>query len=596
MSSKSDSPEKKVPKNKQTLDLVKALEMSQHAQQKALKKLKEHVVSERKEKAAAQKRAENYVELSRELRQLGALRLRERERLENKIIQNKKKLSETKEQNLVILRKLQEDRDELAKELEQTKKLLEHNIALKTKTLTAKRILQNDLDYAQKRLAQANNQEQRHIEQSLISVLSHPYPYRSVVAISSDIDDASFASVSMAHRCFYGLEPGFEDVALELSNSYWLVCSDKSKTCDIFLYDEDLKPAAHHDKLLPFFKTSLFDTLHTYGQFGEERRFSREAAEYCAEKLSAHNLEPEFWTYHGDREQFQNGVPTDKVWRADDKESPYYHFDLLRNTSLKYIRIPPSRRLDQVHPVLEQQTFRDGSTWYAVNSHSILVDPDANQRTQDWLDKLEAMDKLNYERRRIVQPSSIYPDKIQTWMPEMLPEQLSEHQLDSIVEGGHHVLITQHLTKSFCVSAFSLEPVRQALHRLSTYQKSEKILVTTPVRLVNYERVRQGLSYKLTILKSVKRIDITIDSVCDLFEMKSKISSHDLQGIGFKISKDLPQDYEVRLHLGKEKVSESKILIVEGTGERVIYVPWRSKIEAQKDRIMEWDKTFLNPA
>ena len=147
MSSKSDSPEKKVPKNKQTLDLVKVLEVSQHAQQKALKKLKEHVVSERKEKAAAQKRAENYVELSRELRQLGALRLRERERLENKIIQNKKKLSETKEQNLVILHKLQEDRDELAKELEQTKKLLEHNIALKTKTLTAKRILQNDLDY-----------------------------------------------------------------------------------------------------------------------------------------------------------------------------------------------------------------------------------------------------------------------------------------------------------------------------------------------------------------------------------------------------------------------------------------------------------------
>ena len=48
--------------------------------------------------------------------------------------------------------------------------------------------------------------------------------------------------------------------------------------------------------------------------------------------------------------------------------------------------------------------------------------------------------------------------------------------------------------------------------------------------------------------------------------------------------------------MGKEKVSESKILTVEGTGERVIYVPWRSKIEAQKDRIMEWDKTFLNPA
>jgi len=286
-------------------------------------------------------------------------------------------------------------------------------------------------------------------------------------------------------------------------------------------------------------------------------------------------------------------VPGDEDWRADDSQSPYYHFDLLRNTSLQYLRLPPSGRLDQVHPVLEKQNFRDGSIWYAVNSHSILVDQDTSERTVRWLDKLEKMEKLNYERRRVIQPSALYPHKIQTWMPEMLPEQLSKTRLDAIVEQGQHVLITQHLTKDFSVSAYGLAPVRKALKRLSAYQKSKKILVTTPVRLINHERVREGLSHRLDIQKSAKRLDIKIVADCELFGIKTKISTEDLQGIGFKIARDLPADYEVRVTLDDTPVPGCKVKTLASTGERIIYIPWRSDLAAQKEAIQEWDKTFV---
>lgn len=419
-------------------------------------------------------------------------------------------------------------------------------------------------------------------------LLKYPHPFKSALAFVSDIDTTTFPSFAHVHRCFYGLAEGYEGVELEFPNSLWLMNTQGDDNPRKKNYIYALKPNGKErpfvkGRLAPFLRSRLFDTIHTYGQF-KNGKFSRADAETCLEYAVANDIKIDFWTYHGSRNQVQNVVPGDDDWRGDDPKTEGYHLNLLRDYGIKFFRVPPS--LDIYEPGAHKKIVkaRDGSKIYSVACHASILRPPHADDIRAWVHHLIDTGQLPFEDWRILQSSPRFPDRVISWKAEMLPFQLHETVLDKLVKSESALYLNQHLTQGFSAYAYQLDPVRAALRRLSDYQKSGKILVSGPARLIRFEYVRDALKYTVNSDASGKMvIDINPDMSCAAFNMTA--TAADLAGIGFS----LPAASDACITLGGMAVESS---IIQSDNSTVIQVPWPSYLEEQRAAIEEFAATF----
>lgn len=419
--------------------------------------------------------------------------------------------------------------------------------------------------------------------------LKFPHPYKSALAFVSDIDTTTFSSFSYVHSCFYGLSEGYEGVALEFPNSFWLMNTqgddNPRKKNYIYALDPNGKERDFvKGRIAPFLRSKLFDTLHTYGQF-KAGGFTRADAEVCLDYAAAHDLKIDFWTYHGSRNQVQNIVPKNEHWRGDDPATEGYHLDLLRAYGVRFFRVPPS--LDIYKPGTPKTIVRarDGSQIYTLSGHAIILDPPEPEVIKAYVDRLDDSGQLPFEKWRIFQPAPNYPEKVITWKAEMLPFQLHQSVLDNLVSSEGVLYLNQHLTQDFSAYSYTTEEVRAALRRLSDYHKDGRILVSGPARLIRFEYVRDQMRYTVKADASGKCvIDINPEMSCAAFQMTA--GPADLEGIGFRLS----GAKGAQITLGGKPVEGAT---TEPCGpDLLVHVPWTSHLPEQRDAVRAFAAEF----
>lgn len=534
--------------------------------------------------------------------------------------ESRETLQNAKEQNSILRAALDENRDTLA----QTKG---HSATLRTALDKSKHSVQNlrqrneklteeleELQAANEELEQraaeleeslavasqdeaasvhgpfAGDQEQAELEAKRgdeFEVLRFPFPFRSALAFVTDIDNTGFASFIRAHGCFYGIEPGYEGVELELANSFWFIVTEQrpGRETGIHLLDADGNERTDVGaRLRPFVQSALFDTLHTYGDFAE-RDFTRELAERCTEYANRHAITPAFWTFHGNRFDEHNIRPGNDDWRGDDPTSDTYHLDLVASMGVRFFRMPPSLDLGE-SATRQVINARDGSKLLTQSCHATVRDAENIDEMREWFDGLTQLDTMKVEAHSVFKATDRLPRKVLLWHPEMLAFQIDRHILQSAVDDGRALYVNQHLSRSKSDFVYDYEPTKAALRHLSDQQQSGIVLTTSTTRLITFEFVRDNLTYHVDTEGDTRvvRIHDTVEQ--DGYRMP--LRPEDLEGIGFTHSHAGP----VLVYLGNRMLPTRRDTLADGRS--VDHVPWQSRAAEQRDLLREFSADFAD--
>ncbi|MBM2578021.1 hypothetical protein JQC91_17075 [Jannaschia sp. Os4] len=421
-----------------------------------------------------------------------------------------------------------------------------------------------------------------------LAPLPAPYPYRSALAFVSDIDSTTYESLFRVHRMLYGLAEGYEDVALETSNSYWVFTHlGKKRKCEVALAAADLSPLPQADAVGALLRTPIFDTLHTYGDVGKVS-FDHDFARRCVDLLHDHGLAPAMWTYHGNTLQTHNIAPGADHWHGDDPGHASYHLDLLRkDLGLRFFRRAPSLVLDApgVSDGEVVQT-RDGSWIYQFRGAAFLRNV-PREEVDAWLVRLRAEGRSALLDRHVFKPQRQFPDNVLTWTPEMLRYQLSEAVLDDMVAGERVTLVNQHLTRAHCVGSYEAVETRDALRRLTRYGEDGRLLTTSGARLLMFKFVRDNVEARLDVEGEVTRLRIS--PVAAQGEVWVDLTEERLSGIAFPVPGP-----EVVATLGPARCETLTVERDERHGW-VARFPWESRLQAQRDAVLEFETRIGAP-
>ncbi len=414
--------------------------------------------------------------------------------------------------------------------------------------------------------------------------LQFPHPYATAVAFVTDIDGTSFPGLTQTHRCFYGMDPAYDGVELELANSFWIMAAEqKNMRNSIYMLELDGTERPHvRDRLLPFLKSPLFDTMHSYGDF-KKKHYTRERAERCVEYMLETEVTPQLWTYHGSPQEGHNIWVDSDNWTGDDPTSEYYHLDLLSKTPLRYYRFPPSLELKNDRVTQQVVQARDGTPLLGFSSHAFIDDPADPERVRAWMDQIEADGRLKVQFRRIFRENSNSPNRLMTWHPELLWLQLGDDVLNGAVDGRRALYITQHLSRTKSLFNYAEEQTQTAMRKLSDRQRDGQILVTGTARLVTFEFVRDNLPFDASMNNDTLVIKIAPNIEVNGYTLT--LSEDDLQGIGLTVGRDERVVFEFA---GRQLATES---IIEGDNQ-IVQVPWQSRVEAQRAALTEFEATF----
>ena len=411
-----------------------------------------------------------------------------------------------------------------------------------------------------------------------------PHPYRSALAFVSDIDGSTFPSFARVLGCFYGTEPDYEGIELELASSMWLMARPQRGVMRNSIYALELDGVERdfvRGRIAPFLGSALFDSIHTYGTF--KGQFERAHAERCVEYAQQHRIQPQFWTFHGSREETHNAVVGGPEWAGDDPDAEVYHLDLLDDLGVRYHRTPPG--LDLVtgrsqHRVVDAL---DGRPVLVKTCHAFLSEPtDADELTV-WVEELERRQLLQVARKRIFKASDRWPDRLLTWHPELLWAQLADEVLEAAVSTGRMLYVNQHLTRSKSTFAYAEDRTRDAIRRLDELHRAQDMLVTSPARLITFELIRDHGDHRTEVTSAgVTRLHLAERIQVDGWS--TELHEPDLDGVGF--------DHDGELELWfRGRPLPTTTAQLDGTRRRT-FVPWSSRVAEQRAALVEFRATF----
>lgn len=322
-----------------------------------------------------------------------------------------------------------------------------------------------------------------------------PYPYKSMLAICSDIDDATLEEFKTYHK-FLNTKENTEygqGLGLDIGDSFWMyMADDMNFKVDTqhhgvdhiltFFKGTNSKEDHNSKEIVHFIKSGWIDSIHSFGDFStnteKTTKFNRNLAIDAYTALNNSKLNVSVWINHGNRSNTQNFGAGDlsefmSYQSGDNKDSKYYHTDLTLKNNIKYLWNSLNDTAFGVDYPLFEINLRDGQKVWGFSRHTNYI----KDKKIDW-----------------------------TWTPEHLYRQLTKKNLDSIVEKHQYSIIAQH----FGVSAEDLfkEKNIKSLNNLKNYQDDGKILVAKTSRLLNYANVQKHIVFKKIIQNEKTYINV----------------------------------------------------------------------------------------
>ncbi|WP_425806470.1 hypothetical protein ACHOLT_05980 [Desulfitobacterium sp. Sab5] len=354
-----------------------------------------------------------------------------------------------------------------------------------------------------------------------IKVRKFPYPYQSMLAISSDIDSTSLAEFEDYHRFLNTKEktPYGQGLGLDIADSAWMYIADNygdkldhegHSLVNSMSYFQGVNPKVPKDadKIIHYYKAGWIDSLHTFGDFSRNDKkllFSRELADLAWKEMRTSGFMPEVWINHGTETNVQNfGAYNPKGFSfyqaGDDPKSPYYHTDLTLGNGIKFVWNSVGMSQFSYDDPLFPIKLRDGKQVWGFYRYA--YDMAAGKR-------------------------------IWTWEVHELPRQFNKAHLDELAQNEKYSVVAQHLGKGYEALAFNTNDV-QALQLLKKYQDDRKILVARTERLLNYDRVNHYIRF--SVLQSEGKFYINLTKIEDPVLGESTPILEDVRGLTFYVN------------------------------------------------------------
>lgn len=383
-----------------------------------------------------------------------------------------------------------------------------------------------------------------------------PYPYKSMLAICSDIDGSTLEEFESYHRYMNTLEDDTKwgkGLGLDVSDSFWMYTMNNNDAIhdsnggsheNVMTYfkstNNDIKNA---DKILHYFKSGWIDSMHTYGDFSQvdENKpvFERKYAEAANAEMVRTNLLPTVWMNHGNAANTQsfrdtaNKKDSNAYQQGSLPGSKSYHADLTVPNGVKFIWFSePDNRFNMVSPL------------YPVTL-------DDNQKVWGFQRYTGKYGVKGFEYN---------------WSVYQMDDQLSVKNLDKLVKNKEIAIVAQHLggsNGSYILPKASLD----GLKLLAEYYNRKDVLVGRTSRVLEFVRIRDSLNYTYT--SDNAKETIVINSIDDPVLGTSVPSQESLKGISFKVKN--PQNTEV--YIGSQKVDEN-LLLRSSEDEETVCFKW----------------------
>ena len=364
-----------------------------------------------------------------------------------------------------------------------------------------------------------------------VAMLRFPYPYRAMLAISSDIDLTSIHRLRANFRFINTREdtPNGPGLGLDFADSFWMMSVFKSEVRSgrevaYWWLKDGLEKTPYAEELAEYAKAGWLDTLHSYGNFCGARklgvRFERRHAEAALEQMAKLGLVIPVWTNHGDQENRQN-IGDAAFMQGDDPDCPAYHADLMIAAGVRFIDRPQQQSVTGLAEPLDVSKLADGRAIYRFPRMKLVVDDGQAHR--------RALSAGGHSRI-----SEAGRSFTAVWTANMLNDQLSPRVLDHIVENGLFLTVAQHMGAQGSLPNFDA-PAVKALHRLASYQDDGRILVARTSRLLAYAaNLKAAEIYTLAATNGAPGPVIDIASLGDVGNLQSPPTLDDVRGFSFK--------------------------------------------------------------
>lgn len=395
--------------------------------------------------------------------------------------------------------------------------------------------------------------EEEHVQ--AVELRKFPYPYKAMVAISTDIDGTILPDFEETHRFMNTLvdtKMG-KGLGLDIANSFWMYKHNdkvgyidphekKAWTDQMSYFQNDWTEPFQAEAVKKYIKAGWIDSIHSFGDFSNPDKkttyFTREHAKKAIEQLEEDDLYINIWINHGNESNIQNFGGTynfTEYQQGDDPEAFGYHTDLTIPYGIEFLW--DSLGDDQLghQSVLYPIHLKDGQKVWGYKRYTHVKEEEGTR----WL-----------------------------WGIHFLQEQLSEENLNTIMDEGLYSVIAQHLGTEV-VDGMYPESAIDTFKRLKKAQDDGNILVARTSRLLEYNRNHDFIRFEKKIVND--HIEIHIEAIDDPIFGPFTPTLDQVRGFTFYV--DNPND--VHMYIAGEQIPESEIVRNESDGYREsISIKW----------------------
>jgi hypothetical protein len=390
-----------------------------------------------------------------------------------------------------------------------------------------KKLMESKAVISSSAMGHATSEEQRHHQKQPVKIYGlrkFPYPYKSMLAISSDADHQTLRKFNMIHRFLntHEMTPLGRGLGLDISDSFFMYsASNLSRRVDYdgtplnrqmtyFFGTSNQKyfgDVIHH-----YIHSGWMDSLHTYGDFTMrnplETRFHRQLAVAAIKALKEHGDYVHVWIDHGNQSNVDNfgSYGTRKFFnyqQGSNPHSPYYHTDLLIPYGIKFVWNEKNNSMFGHDSMLIPIRLADGRRVWGFPRFTNIGYNHKSGGTE-WV-----------------------------WNMDSLAKQLTRERLQTLERKGQYSVLAQHLCSNNDVNPFT-ESAVNALRMLAREYEHGNVLVARTSRLLQFNLTQKYLRYYMTY--SGDKVVIHLAYIDDPVFGKHSVTLSDIRGVTFYTS------------------------------------------------------------
>ena len=399
----------------------------------------------------------------------------------------------------------------------------------------------------------------------MIELRTFPYPYRAMLAISSDIDNSPDVDVFLEMMDYLNSSKhtAFGDgLDLEIGNSFWFYNNTSSKQLSYFKGTSTAKTSfAPHCR--EYWRSGFIDSMHTYGNF-DQGGFERKIALAARDEMEKYDFSLPVWINHGTHQNSQNlGFGQRCYGGVQGHES--YHADIIKDLGIRYIWA------GKMTHVLGQ----DAKNMMSVKGKLFLQNVTAKLKYKD------EPEQIILGGNKLMAPIILQDQtsfwEFQRWVNAWgrqtvldvndFTQQIAQKNIRGLIRNEGFMVLYTHFCEKLELKKGLPSKLRANLQFIRDKYNSGELLVTTTSRLLRYKEITLHLKTDVNEVNGKTIISIPSTMITPLGEQNITLS--DIEGLTFYTAE--PENAKIHF-MGKCLASKANPR--DHMGQTSISIPW----------------------